>query len=431
MPATISSFVSITPASQMQEVVSTLAPDKEIKAPEDIVSLSSNEERERKLFMGDINKFMAEIGKPLSKIPIMGYKELDLFQLFKEVTAYGGFIEVVKNVGTWSKIWKRLGNFDPSITDSSFRLKKNYERYLLDYEYKMFPEHRQQAVDMEKTMQMKKTLHGERPRSPPSNDVAPLPQTRKSLKSSDGAKAKTKKIAKRTPPGYKEVARDKAGLPKMPLNLGDLTVESLGTIVPYAPYVTEKHIWPIGFKSYRYFSSMVNPELRVKYFCQIIDGGDKPQFVVTAEDELDNPITSYSPSAAWRSVLKKVYTKNENEVKKNASASGALRFGLANPIVAQLIRELPNADACKDFSGDYSSSPSSSPTFGRKRRSSSDEDFSDSDEDYEEDTSKKQRLGSYDLDSTPTNSLFTSKKELEDLESAVATLQALKYCTVY
>jgi len=90
----------------MQEVVSTMAPDKEVK--EDIVSLSSNEERERKLFMGDINKFMAEIGKPLSKIPIMGYKELDLFQLFKEVTAYGGFIEVVKNVGTWSKIWKRL-----------------------------------------------------------------------------------------------------------------------------------------------------------------------------------------------------------------------------------------------------------------------------------------------------------------------------------
>jgi len=99
-------------------------------------------------------------------------------------------------------------------------------------------------------------------------------------------------------------------------------------------------------------------------------------------------------------------------------------------MVAQLIRELPNADKCKDYAGDYTSSPSSSPTFGRKRRSSEDE-FSDSDEDYEEDTTKKQKLASYDFDSTPTNSLFTSKKELEDLESAVATLQALKYCSVY
>jgi len=406
-----------------------MALDKDEKqATEDIVSLSSNEERERKVFMGDINKFMAEIGKPLSKIPIMGYKELDLFQLFKEVTAYGGFIEVVKNVGTWSKIWKRLGNFDPSITDSSFRLKKNYERYLLDYEYKMFPEHRQQAIDMEKAMQMKKTLHGERPRSPPTADAAPVQQTRKSLKSSDGAKGKSKKMARKS---YKEITRDKdAGAPKMPLNLGDLTIESLGSIFPYTPYITEKHIWPIGFKSIRYFSSMLNPELRVKYTCQIIDGGDKPQFVVTAEDEPNNSITSYSPSAAWRAVLKKVYTKNGEEAKKNASISGALRFGLAHPLVSQLIRDLPNAEKCKEYTGDYSSSPSSSPTFGRKRRTS-DEEFSDSDDDYEEDTTKKQKLASYDFDSTLTNSLFTSKKELDDLESAVATLQALKYCSVY
>jgi hypothetical protein len=128
----------------------------EQQAMENIVSLSSSEERERKLFMQDLSKFMVEIGKPLSKIPIMGYKELDLFQLFKEVAAYGGFNEVVKNVGTWSKIWKRLANFDPSITDSSFRLKKNYERYLLEYEYKVLPEHRQQAIDMEKRTQIKK-----------------------------------------------------------------------------------------------------------------------------------------------------------------------------------------------------------------------------------------------------------------------------------
>lgn len=53
-----------------------------------------DEERERKNFMQDINKFMSEIGKPLSKIPIMGYKELDLYQLFKEVCSYGGFNEV-------------------------------------------------------------------------------------------------------------------------------------------------------------------------------------------------------------------------------------------------------------------------------------------------------------------------------------------------
>lgn len=68
---------------------------EEQQATEDIVSLSSSEERDRKQFMQDLNKFMVEIGKPLSKIPIMGYKELDLFQLFKEVNSYGGFNEVI------------------------------------------------------------------------------------------------------------------------------------------------------------------------------------------------------------------------------------------------------------------------------------------------------------------------------------------------
>jgi hypothetical protein len=61
----------------------------------EIIALSSNEERERKMFMQDLNKFMLESGKPLSKIPIMGYKELDLFQLFKEVSSFGGFNEVL------------------------------------------------------------------------------------------------------------------------------------------------------------------------------------------------------------------------------------------------------------------------------------------------------------------------------------------------
>jgi hypothetical protein len=96
MPSIISN-ASLNNVQHLQELSASMSHDLEMEerqATEDIVSLSSAEERERKIFMGDINKFMAEIGKPLSKIPIMGYKELDLYQLFKEVTAYGGFTEV-------------------------------------------------------------------------------------------------------------------------------------------------------------------------------------------------------------------------------------------------------------------------------------------------------------------------------------------------
>jgi hypothetical protein len=45
---------------------------------------------------------------------------------------------VVENIGTWSRIWKSLPNYDKSITDSSFRLKRNYEKHLLDLEQRYF-----------------------------------------------------------------------------------------------------------------------------------------------------------------------------------------------------------------------------------------------------------------------------------------------------
>jgi len=431
MPSLIST--PINNSQHLQELSASVNQDlEERQATEDIVSLSSAEERERKIFMGDINKFMAEIGKPLSKIPIMGYKELDLYQLFKEVTAYGGFTEVVKNVGTWSKIWKRLGNFDPSITDSSFRLKKNYERYLLEYEYKCFPEHKHQAMEMEKQLHLKKTL-------PQNSELSPRTELpKKSSKNVDSQiKTRGKKQRRKSHSGYKDIERDNNGSPKMPLSLGDLTIESLGTIIPQAPYITTKHIWPIGFKSYRYFSSMISDNM-VKYTSEIIDGGDKPQFMVTAEDDPNNGIISYSPSGAWRTVLKKVMEKNSNEdFRKNFSVSGTLRFGLAHPIVAHLIRfELPGADKCLDSGDSWPSSPSNSPSIGRKRRY--EEEFSDSEEieelnkklKREEEADEDYEMSEYDSFSARGVS-FSSRKEIDDLESAVATLHALKYCAVY
>jgi hypothetical protein len=138
---------------------------------------------------------------------------------------------------------------------------------------------------------------------------------------------------------------------------------------------------------------MLNPEVRVKYTSEIIDGGDKPQFMVTAEDEPNNGIISYSPSGAWRTVLKKVMLKNPNEdSRKNISVSGTLRFGLVHPIVSHLIRELPGAEKCKDLGDSWSSSPSNSPSLGRKRRS--EEDLSES-EDLEEVNKRLKREGNY------------------------------------
>jgi hypothetical protein len=181
---------------------------------------------------------------------------------------------------------------------------------------------------------------------------------------------------------------------------------------------------------------MSNPEVRVKYTSQILEGGDKPQFVVTAEDDPLNPIVSYSHSGEWRSVLKRVMSRTASEeARKNVSVSGTLRFGLAHPIVSHLIRELPGAEKCKDNGGSWSSSPSNSPSLGRKRRT--EDDLSEG-EDSDESLGKRQKRDSSDEDYSVSEyeSHFStrsvaSRKEIDDLESAVATLHALKYCAVY
>ncbi len=54
---------------------------------------------------------------------------------------------------------------------------------------------------------------------------------------------------------------------------------------------------------------MIQPLRAVKYTCKIVEAGDRPQFVVTAEDDPDNPVTGATPSAAWKIVMKKIAEK--------------------------------------------------------------------------------------------------------------------------
>jgi len=94
--------------------------------------------------MDRLHQVMNEMNKSITKMPVMGYRELDLYTFYNEVQENGGYSQVTEKVGTWSKIWKRLGNYDTSITDASYRLKKNYEKYLLELEYRQFPDRRRE-----------------------------------------------------------------------------------------------------------------------------------------------------------------------------------------------------------------------------------------------------------------------------------------------
>ena len=79
---------------------------------------------------------MTETGQNFAYIPIFDHKELDLWRLYKCVTARGGLQKVVDNK-KWQEVIRDLG-INKGRTDASYRLKTHYEKCLLPYEKAFF-----------------------------------------------------------------------------------------------------------------------------------------------------------------------------------------------------------------------------------------------------------------------------------------------------
>jgi len=90
------------------------------------------QKQERDEFYANLNRFMTSMGQPIQRLPTLGFKELDLWRLYKEVTSKDGIDAVIAK-----KQWKDIAdalNLPPSCTDAGFRLRVHYNRYLESYE---------------------------------------------------------------------------------------------------------------------------------------------------------------------------------------------------------------------------------------------------------------------------------------------------------
>ncbi|CDH49561.1 protein [Lichtheimia corymbifera JMRC:FSU:9682] len=146
-----------------------------------------------------------------------------------------------------------------------------------------------------------------------------------------------------------EVARDEDGKVILPVQIASLKVIELGTVVHDRPgFHSERYIWPVGYTVERTYMSMVDAENQSTYTCKVEDGGDGPTFTIQAADTPDEEVISArTPTGAWATVIKRA-----NEVRKRESAnaiSGPEYFGFSNPLVAEMIEALPNADECQYY----------------------------------------------------------------------------------
>lgn len=143
------------------------------------------------------------------------------------------------------------------------------------------------------------------------------------------------------------VPRDPAtGRPKLPLNVGIMTVVSLGEICLREHFHTERYIFPVGYSVTRRYLSTRDPNADVSYHCTILDGGDGPKFQIIAQDS-PTPIVAGTATGAWSGIVRKA-----NEIRKRQhsnSVSGPDYFGLGQNTIKHLIQELPGADRLKNY----------------------------------------------------------------------------------
>lgn len=102
------------------------SPLKLTKRAEAVLRMSNDE------FLKDLHAFMEKIGQPITKMPSLGYQELDLHLLLKLVLARGGMDEVTRRQ-EWKLVYQDLG-LSTMSTSASYNTRTNYKKYLYLYE---------------------------------------------------------------------------------------------------------------------------------------------------------------------------------------------------------------------------------------------------------------------------------------------------------
>lgn len=150
-----------------------------------------------------------------------------------------------------------------------------------------------------------------------------------------------------------KVQRDADNNIIFPIKLGVLSIESLGQVDPTRRlFHTDRTIYPIGFRSVREYTSMVDISRQCQYVCEILDdGGPGPVFQVTCLDG-DTPVKKKdsSSSACWTYVMTAIRDSTPEDRKRlHTTVSGPEYFGLSNPVVQELVQDLPGSDECERY----------------------------------------------------------------------------------
>ncbi|XP_029925903.1 AT-rich interactive domain-containing protein 4B isoform X2 [Myripristis murdjan] len=126
--------------TEVKEESSSSEDDDEEEEEEQEEDASSEEEEEevepfpeeRENFLQQLYKFMEDRGTPINKRPVLGYRNLNLFKLYRLVHKLGGF-DNIESGSVWKQVYQDLGI--PVLNSAAgYNVKCAYRKYLYGFE---------------------------------------------------------------------------------------------------------------------------------------------------------------------------------------------------------------------------------------------------------------------------------------------------------
>ncbi|XP_069555867.1 AT-rich interactive domain-containing protein 5A [Brachyistius frenatus] len=87
---------------------------------------------EEKAFVSSLHSFMKDKGTPIERIPHLGFKQINIWRIYKAVDKLGGYDSVTAR-RLWKKVYDELGG-SPGSTSAATCTRRHYERLVLPFE---------------------------------------------------------------------------------------------------------------------------------------------------------------------------------------------------------------------------------------------------------------------------------------------------------
>lgn len=141
---------------------------------------------------------------------------------------------------------------------------------------------------------------------------------------------------------------DLQGRPVFPIDLGRLTIHSLGeVVVDRSDFHSEEAIFPVGYVSTRIYGSLKDPTIKCIYTCKISEENGLPSFAIAC-DETTPEITGDTPDVCHSLLLQQINDALSLNV-VSTRPRGNEFFGLTHPTVLHLLQSCTGTRKCINY----------------------------------------------------------------------------------